>query len=48
MVVFYFRLFSGSSRSPQVVEFLSHLLPHIPGKLLVIWDGLRSRRGRLV
>ncbi len=45
---FYFRLFPGSIRSPQVVEFLSHLLRHIPGKLLVVWDGLRSHRGRLV
>jgi hypothetical protein len=31
---FYFRLFPGSIRSPQVVEFLSHLLRHIPGKVL--------------
>jgi len=45
---FYCRLFPGSIRSPQVVEFLSHLLRHIPGKLLVVWDGLRSHRGRLV
>ena len=43
-----FRLFPGSIRSPQVVKFLSHLLRHIPGKLLVVWDGLRSHRGRLV
>jgi len=45
---FYFRLFPGSIRSPQVVEFLSHRLGHIPGKLLVVWDGLKSHRGRLV
>jgi len=45
---FYFRLFPGSIRSPQVVEFLSYLLRHIPGKLLVFWDGLRSHRGRIV
>jgi transposase len=44
---FYFRLFEGSIRSPQVVEFLSHLLRHIPGKLLVIWDGLKCHRSRL-
>jgi transposase len=30
------------------VEFLSHLLRHIPGKRLIIWDGLKSHRGRLV
>ncbi len=45
---FYFRLFPGSIRSPQVVEFLTHLLRHIPGKLLIVWDGLRSHRSHLV
>jgi len=45
---FYFRLFAGSIRSPQVAEFLAHLLRHIPGKLLVVWDGLKSHRSRLV
>ncbi len=45
---FYFRLFPGSIRSPPVVEFLAHLLRHIPGRLLVVWDGLRSHRSRLV
>jgi transposase len=45
---FYFRLFPGTIRSPQVVEFLGHLLRHLPGHLLVIWDGLRSHRSRLV
>jgi transposase len=45
---FYFRLFPGTIRSPQVVEFLTHLMRHVPGNLLVIWDGLRSHRSRLV
>jgi transposase len=45
---FYFRLFPGTIRSPQVVEFLTPLMRHIPGDLLVIWDGLRSHRSRLV
>jgi len=45
---FYFRLFEGSIRSPQVVQFLKHLLRHIKGRVLVIWDGLRSHRSRLV
>lgn len=45
---FYFRLFPGTIRSPQVVEFLKHLLRHIKGKVLVIWDGLRSHRSRMV
>ena len=38
---FYFRLFPGAIKSPQVVEFLEHLMRHLPGKLLIIWDGLR-------
>jgi transposase len=45
---FYFRLFEGSIRSPQVVEFLRHLLRHVPGRLLVIWDGLQCHRSGLV
>lgn len=45
---FYFRLFPGSIRSAQVVEFLEHLRRHIPGRLLVVWDGLRTHRSRLV
>src|SRR5438477_6223898 len=45
---FYFRLFPGTIRSPQAVEFLEHLLRHLPGKLLIVWDGLRSHRSRLV
>jgi len=44
---FYFRLFSGTIRSPQVIEFLTHLLRHIPGKLLIVWDGLTRHRSRL-
>jgi len=44
---FYFRLFPGTIRSPQVIEFLSHLLRHIPGKLLIVWDGLTGHRSRL-
>jgi transposase len=41
---FYFRLFSGAIKGPQIVEFLEHLLRH----LLVIWDGLPGHRSRLV
>lgn len=44
----YFRLFPGTIRSPQVVEFLEHLLRHVPGDVLVIWDGLKAHRSRMV
>jgi transposase len=40
--------FKGTIRSPQVVEFLTHLLRHLPGKVLVIWDGSTPHRSRLV
>ena len=45
---FYFRLYPGSIKSPQVIEFLEHLQRHIGGKLLVIWDGAPIHRSRLV
>jgi transposase len=31
-----------------IVRFLKHLLRHIPGKLLIIWDGLPAHRGQTV
>jgi len=45
---FYFRLYPGAIRAPQVIDFLGHLLRHLPGKLLVVWDGLSQHRARLV
>jgi transposase len=33
-------------RSPDVVQFLRHLLRRLPGKVLVIWDGAPIHRGR--
>ena len=33
---------------PAIVRFLKHLLAQIPGKLLVIWDGLPAHRGQAV
>ena len=39
---FYFRLFPGAIRSPQIIEFLTHLLRHIPGKLLIVWVVCRA------
>lgn len=45
---FYFRLYPGSIKAPQVIEFLGHLQRHISGKLTVIWDGLPVHRSRRV
>jgi hypothetical protein len=41
-------LFPGAIRSPQIIEFLAHLLRHLPGKLLIVWDGLPAHRSRAV
>jgi transposase len=35
-------------KSPDVVRFLKHLLRHLPGKLLVVWDGSPIHRGQPV
>ena len=45
---FYFRLFNGSIKSPQIVEFLKALQATIGKKLLIIWDGLQAHRSKLV
>src|SRR5215210_8109603 len=37
-----------SLRGPDVVRFLRHLLRHIPGKLLVIWDRAPIHRAQVV
>ena len=31
-----------------MIDFLRHLLRHLRGKLLIVWDVLRSHRSRLV
>ena len=45
---FYFRLFPGAIKAPPLIEFLEHLMRHLPGKLLLIWDGWPGHRSRLV
>lgn len=42
----YMRTQERAYRSEDVVRFLKHLLRHIPGKLLVIWDGAPIHRGQ--
>lgn len=44
----YFRLHEGAIRSEQVVDFLKALLKQIGRPLLIIWDGLKAHRSRLV
>ena len=45
---FYFQLFDGSIKSPQVIAFLRHLRRHLRGKLLIVCDGAGIHRSRLV
>lgn len=41
---FYFRLFPGAIKAPQIIVFLQHLLRHLRRPLLVIWDRLPGHR----
>jgi transposase len=43
-----FRLHEGAIRSAQIVEFLKALARHLKRRLLIVWDGLRAHRSRLV
>ncbi len=48
MLNFCFRLYPGSVKGEQVVDFLKALVRHIHGPLLVVWDGLPAHRSRVV
>jgi transposase len=43
-----FRLHEGSIRKEEIVAFLKAMKAHLRRPLLVIWDGLRAHRSRLV
>ncbi len=45
---FYFRLYSSTIRSPQIIKFLNALLRHLAQPLLIVWDRLPSHRSTLV
>ncbi len=45
---FYFRLFPGAVKGPQIIEFLQALRRQLRRPLLIIWDGLPAHRSRLV
>lgn len=45
---FYFRLFPGSIKGPQVILFLHHLMRLLPGRLLIVWDGVATDHCLLV
>ena len=43
-----FRLHEGSIKKEEAVEFLKALKAHLKQPLLVIWDGAKPHRSRLV
>ena len=45
---FMFRLHEGSIKKELHVEFLKALRAHLKQRLLIIWDGLRAHRSKLV
>ena len=45
---FLFRLHEGSIKKEQHVEFLKALRAHLKQPLLIIWDGLKAHRSKLV
>ena len=45
---FYFRLYPGTIRSKQVIEFLQHLQRHLGRRLLIVWDCAGIHRSRCV
>lgn len=42
------RTLERALRGPDVVRFLQHLLQHLPGQLLVLWDGSPIHRAQVV
>jgi len=45
---FYFRLYPGTIKSPQVVEFVAALVRQISTPLLIVWDRLAAHRSSVV
>ncbi len=44
----YFQVHEKAIRSAEVIRFLNHLLRHIPGKLLILWDGAPIHRSKAI
>lgn len=44
----YFQVHEHAIRSADVIAFLRHLLRHVGGKLLILWDGAPIHRSHLV
>lgn len=44
----YVHMQDKAFKGETIVQFLKHLLRHIAGKLLIIWDGLPAHRGQAI
>lgn len=44
----YFQVHEEAITSTEVIRFLKHLLRHIPGKLLIVWDGAPIHRSKAI
>jgi transposase len=44
----YKRHFNGSIKSEQIIEALQHLLRHVPGKIILIWDRARIHTSKKI
>lgn len=44
----FLRFRRGDIHAPDVVTFLRHLRRHLRGPILIVWDGLRAHRSKLV
>ena len=45
---FYFRLYPGSIKTPQLLHFLGHLKRQVRRKILLVWDRLGVHRSKAV
>lgn len=44
----YFRLHQENIRQPEVCAFLRHLLRHLRGPVIVVWDNGRIHKGPII
>jgi len=44
----YFQVHEAAISSAEVIRFLDHLRHHIPGKLLIVWDGAMIHRSKAI
>jgi transposase len=43
----YLQLVQDTIKSPEVICFIRHLLNHIPGRILLFWDGNSPHKSKL-